>query len=247
MNLLVDIGNSRIKWCLATGSDPGEVAALEHGRDTLPGALEHAWQGQPVPDRILACSVAGPVLDDAVAALAERLWCRRPGFLAAVPEQLGVRNAYQRPGNLGPDRWAALLGAWCRGLAPCCIVDAGTAVTVDVLDAGGRHWGGMIFAGLALSRHALTERTHRLPVVEDGLLPPLAADTPEAIRLGTREALIGSVERMLREIGHRYGDMRIVLTGGDAPLLAEALDPENVDVIPGLLFHGLAAVLEQRP
>ena len=246
MNLLVDIGNSRIKWCAATGRRLGEVSGLAHERGAMPVALELAWRDLPPPTRILVCSVADPQLQSRIGDLTEQLWGQRPEYLAVTRECLGLHNAYPVPENLGPDRWAALLAAHAEGIAPCIIVDAGTAVTVDVLAEGGDHRGGVIFAGLELSRHALTARAHRLPPVADGELPVLAVDTPEAIRLGTREALVGALERLLRRIHERHGRMRLLVTGGDAPLLLEALGGEAPEYRPELGLAGLAAVLEGR-
>lgn len=245
MNLLIDIGNSRIKWRAAEQRRLQLGDAVPRGGQDALQRLETAWSMLPAPDTVLATSVADPASHADLQALVSRLWRRDMQFLTSLPEQLGVRNAYPIPGNLGPDRWAALLGAWVRGLAPCCIVDAGTAVTIDVLDGTGQHRGGMIFAGLGLSRRALTERAHRLPPIVDGDLPPLATDTVEAIRLGTTEALIGAVARGVQRCRQQHRDLRLLVTGGDAALLVGSLPELEPQLHPDLVFQGLAAVAEE--
>jgi len=243
MELLVDLGNRRLKWCwlnagVLTGAD-----GLSHALDHCPPELQERWASAPPPEHILLSSVGSPLVESGVVALTRELWGLSPSRLIATSELLGLRNAYDAPDHLGADRWAALLGAWVKGFAPCVIVDAGTAVTVDVLDQSGQHLGGAIFSGLGLSRRALGEGTYRLPTIAGETSALLGRSTSESIRLGTREALIGAVDRLLARTMPSGSGFNLVLSGGDAPILFSAFESLNPVLCDDLVFVGLAAVI----
>ncbi|MDX1594177.1 MAG: type III pantothenate kinase, partial [Gammaproteobacteria bacterium] len=169
MTLLVDAGNSRVKWGhYAQGAlVPG--ASVGYDGPGLEANLENALGAIAPPARVLLCTVA----DDAASRRLVR-WLRNrwPAPVAqVVPGRrgCGVRNAYAEPERLGADRWAALVGARAAFPGrPLCVVDAGTAVTVDALDEQGVHAGGLIVPGLALARGTLAERTGRIGSAEGG-------------------------------------------------------------------------------
>lgn len=242
MELLVDLGNRRLKWCWSNAGVLTGADGLNHALDHCLPALRDRWEGAPRPERILMSSVGSPRIESGVAALTRELWGLSPSLLISTSELLGLRNAYDDPERLGPDRWAALLGAWVKGFAPCVIVDAGTAVTVDVLDQSGQHLGGAIFSGLGLSRRALGEGTHRLPTIAGETSALLGRSTSESIRLGTREALIGAVDRLLTRTMPSGSGFRLLLSGGDAPILFSAFESLDPVLCDDLVFVGLASV-----
>ena len=245
MTLLLDIGNSRIKWAWWDGR-------LLHGHNSLahegepPSGLPRALAAGPATTRAVICSVAGDRMNTALAELLAGQGIPDHRFVTSGMAPAGVTSSYPDPASLGADRWAALLATHALGLAPACIIDCGTAVTVDLLDAEGRHRGGLIFAGLGLSRRALTEGTYHLDDPDGGDLPEFAADTATAMRSGTVQALVGAVEytivRATRVLG---GTPVVVLTGGDAAIVAERISVANVRLQPDLVLLGLAVVAEQ--
>ncbi|MEX0732205.1 MAG: type III pantothenate kinase [Aquisalimonadaceae bacterium] len=242
MKLLVDIGNTRVKWSWWDNYRMDRPGVSAHG-GALPADFRRALAQGPAPDAVLVSSVAGPVLNDAMRDAVRHQSAVECRFLVSPASACGVRNAYAEPATLGPDRWAGLVGAWTQGLAPVCIVGCGTAVTVDVLDADGCHRGGVIFAGLQLSRDALDRGTHRLRRVADGELPILAADTASAIRTGTLQALTGAVDYLIRQVTDELASSPVVLlTGGDAELIAERLGQHSPVVQSDLVLRGLAAM-----
>ena len=148
--LVLDCGNSRLKWGLAGPHgwvSQGNVANQEIGTLAL-----RDWQNLPRPARVVGVNVAGEATRVRVEAQLVR-WRTAPEWLIAHEEAGGVYNRYARPSQLGPDRWAALIAARRRVAdelfpSPCVVVNAGTAVTVDALDGNGVFRGGIILPGL---------------------------------------------------------------------------------------------------
>lgn len=220
MILCIDAGNTRIKWGVAdaaTGPWLAQGAVPTAAPQDLPGRLP-----APVaPGSALACSVAGGQVETTLQNLLESrgiaLEWLRPG-----PAAFGVRNGYRNPAQLGADRWAALIGA--RGLhnGPALVVMAGTATTIDVLDADGWFRGGFILPGFDLMRSALARNTAQLPLAE-AEPSEFPRSTDEAIVSGCLAAQAGAVERMFRRIAGE-ATACCLLSGGGAGLLAPALD-----------------------
>lgn len=245
MSLLLDLGNTRLKAALR-GPD-GAVHPLGEARHRDSGvgtALANALDGADLRhiERALCANVAGEsagrALEDALRARGIRL-----EFLRAKREDHGVRCAYAQPARLGADRWAALLGA--RGLVegPCLVVDAGSALTIDAMGAGGRHLGGWIVPGLAMMVEALEARTGDLGALRSastaqgsGTFP---ADTGPAMEQGARLAAVGAVQAARARLQACAGmPARLLLTGGDAPGMAAELAP--AELVPDLVLRGLA-------
>jgi type III pantothenate kinase len=243
MMLLLDIGNTRIKaGCLRDG-DVEFVGQAEYRGvpiATVIGALGLPESGI---DHIVACCVGGTdVRDDLSMALRGRYGVMT-SFVRATPEACGVTNAYPEPGRLGADRWAALIGAHARGYSPACIVDAGSALTVDGL-VDGQHLGGLIIPGVDMMQQALFEKTGDLRSLSEAPLPGgqalFATDTREAIVRGSLVAAASIVRGARRELAQRLGRApTIVLMGGDADRVLALLD-EDVVHVPNLILEGLA-------
>jgi len=172
MKLLIDAGNRRVKWATARGTGPD--AQLDLGRAvTISAALESelsaAWAALDRPAAVWASCVAGRAVADAVTSAAARAWGLRAVFIEARARYAGVVNSYPRPAALGGDRWAALVGArWLRPGRATVVVDAGSAVTVDALDAAGVFRGGVILPGARAMTDALGRQTANLGGGGDG-------------------------------------------------------------------------------
>jgi type III pantothenate kinase len=155
-----------------------------------------------------------------------------------------VRNAYREPARLGADRFAALIGAHAHGAAPCVVVSAGTAISVDLLAQGGKHLGGIIVPGLRLMRDALNAGTagvHAKP----GQIVEMPDGTDDAVATGSALAAVGAIESLRARLAARTeASVRVLLTGGDAALLAPLLAPP-VEVAEHLVLEGLAEFAAQ--
>ena len=164
MILAIDAGNSRVKWgwhdgagwtSLATVSLI-EFAAANH--DINPFAATHAD-----PEKIIISNVAGEAAHQLIVNWTS-IFEAEPHWLHGESERCGVKSRYEMPGQLGPDRWAALVAARALHPGPCLVVNSGTATTIDVLAADGTFEGGVILPGVELMRFVLHEHTGRLPL-----------------------------------------------------------------------------------
>lgn len=245
MKLLLDIGNSRIKWAWAeSGRVSGDTGALPHS-GAVPEALFAAWSAWQAPAGVLAVSVSAPAIERDLGEWVQRHWACELRSLSTPPVGGGIRIAYPRPETLGADRWAAMVGARQRGLLPACVVDCGTAVTLDAVDASGNHLGGLIAPGLATMRCSLTERAHRLPVVGEGDIWLLATDTPTGIRSGTLLGLAALIDGLVGRLTEESGlPLRPLLTGGDARQL-HSWFVRRYEHFPDLVLEGLAVLAEE--
>ena len=249
MTLLIDIGNSRIKWASMRRQRRGAIqsAARPEAAQWHAFAAEH-WAQLTAPQKTVIANVAGTELAATITAWMQEHWQMQPHFVIAGAEAHGVRNGYCVPERLGVDRWAALLAARQRWRGAICIVDAGTAVTIDVLAADGQHLGGLIMPGVELMRRSLTERSEGIRVAAaapaHGDITLLARDTHDGISGGTLYAAVAAVDRVTRDVAAELGEpLTLVISGGDAekllPLLAGAYHHA-----PELVVDGLAIIAE---
>jgi type III pantothenate kinase len=241
MKLFVDVGNSHVKWarCEDGAWKPGST--LPTRQEDLRAALMEAWSELPSAEQVVVCSVAGDAPYTAVASASQALWQLPVKRFVATAECAGVRNRYEDPAALGGDRWAALIGARRQYDGAQCVVDCGTAVTVDALDGDGVFLGGVILPGLALLRSALASGTAGAKELSGSEGDCLARSTADGVAAGTRFGLAGAVERLVAEHRRKLGaGMRVVLTGGNSASLVPLLDLDTT-FIPDLVLRGLAA------
>lgn len=241
MNLTVDIGNSRLKW--ASGEPPGwsVQSAATTGHD--PGDLfAILWSNLPAPSRLLVSCVARTEWSETLRHWAREHWSREAEFVQSSAAACGVRNGYRDPSQLGVDRWAALIAARRIVSGPAIVIDAGTAVTIDALNADGEFLGGVILAGLELQRASLQRGTAGIGVTGQGPVGCLARDTDAAVSAGIRYGLAGGIERILGEQTRALGTApAILITGGDAERLMPLL-PAGIRHVPDLVLLGVHAL-----
>ena len=247
MNLLVDIGNTRLKWMLSNG--PGHTSQALVRTDDTSRQLDLAWGDIPPPQWVVVASVAGAAVEQNVRRWAQRCWpAARVHFVVAATTGGGVKNSYRAPARLGSDRWAALIGARHLMQAPVCVVDCGTAVTIDALNAAGEFVGGVILPGIALARQSLRVGAADISETEGDDANCFARTTADAVAAGTFHGLVGAVERIVTELGAGLGkDTQVLLTGGDGPRLAPYLQGRiayPMQSVPDLVLQGLARIAE---
>lgn len=249
MNLLVDLGNSRVKWALQggpTGGRTDQVAIAWRG-EPLGAVLERCWGGLVAPERVCVSTVASEPLCEELRGWVRVRWALEAVFARSRASACGVRSAYSRPERLGVDRFLALIGARALVSGPCCVVDGGTALTIDAMDAGGQHLGGVIAPGIATMRRSLATDTFGIREVE---APPglgLANSTGAAVVAGTLGAAVGLVERVRTSLVTHFGHPpECLLTGGDAGTLQGLLGfaTKRHD---DLVLHGLSLYTGETP
>jgi type III pantothenate kinase len=235
--LALDAGNSRIKWGL--WADRGFIAqgAVATARAH---ELADAWHVLARPTRAIGSCVAGAQVRAAIENVLAP-WKIVPEWIVGQREQCGVRSHYANPEQLGPDRWAALIGARAHIDSPCVVVDAGTAVTVDALAEGGEFLGGLILPGLELMAASLARGTARLER-EAGRVETFPTNTADAIASGAVQSVCGAIDRMRAALrGSGAEAPWVLLSGGAATALAPHLSPP-VKVVPTLVLDGLVAI-----
>ncbi len=247
MKLLVDIGNTRLKWGLS--NRPAHASQALVRTADMSQQLELAWGHIPSPQWIVATNVAGMAAEQDLRQWAQRRWpAARVHFVVAAATGWGVKNSYREPARLGSDRWAALIGARSLTQAPVCVVDCGTAVTLDALNAAGEFVGGVIFPGIPLARQSLRIGAAGISETEGDDTSCFARTTADAVAAGTFYALVGAVERIVAELGTGLGkDTQVVLTGGDGPRLMHYLQGHvayPLQSVPDLVLQGLGRIAE---
>lgn len=243
--LLIDAGNTRLKWCLLRGKKTARVRALAWSAASAARAARRIMSTGSGVTRILVCSVAGVRLERALRRAARAAHLPAPLFIRSARRAAGVRNGYVDPWRLGADRWVALIGA--RALSPkraLCVVDIGTALTLDLLDDSGRHRGGLLLPGPTLMVDALLRQT--AGIRRRAQQPPprraaavFARSTRGGLQSGSELAAAALIERAMLEARSLLGRKpQLLLAGGGAARVAArlrvAVRREDALVLKGL-------------
>ncbi len=232
---LFDLGNSRLKCAPLQAGVPGPV--LDVGHDGENFVSDWTVQFPECIDHAYVSSVASPTL---TAALLDGLTQRCPRISLARTQRVcdGVHIAYDTPRNLGVDRFLTLLAAHARGHDTWLVVGVGTALTIDLLDAAGRHHGGRIAPAPTLMREALHARAPQLPS-SGGAYTEFAKDTAAGLASGCEGAALALIAHSrdvaATQLSHAP---RVLLHGGGAPALRDRID--DAVFAPALVLEGLA-------
>jgi type III pantothenate kinase len=250
MHAVVDIGNTRIKWAL-----------LDHGRLEQPGSAVHrdaldaalAALDATLPrmlERVVVANVAGEAIAERLRELVGTRRGARVEFIATAAQRFGVRCAYAEPARLGVDRWVAVLAAYRAAAGAACVINAGTAVTFDAVDAGGRHLGGLILPGARLIAAALDRETSNIGATEPAGAAPAGLDllgksTDAAVGNGAMLALAAALDRAVGTVARALGTQpRVYLSGGGAAQLRGWLET-SVELRADLVLEGLALFADE--
>lgn len=244
MILLVDLGNSRLKWALH--DETLHVGApVDHARP-LPPQLDAAWGRAGAVTRALVASVAAPALEAELAVAVMARFGIAAEFVRTPAQAAGVRNAYATPAKLGIDRFLALVALHADAALPVVHASVGTALTLDALAADGTHHGGLIAPSPALMQQTLLDATARVTASDDAPIAELATDTESAVRSGCLLAAAALIERFRAQAAVVLGTPpALVLSGGGAPPLVPLLAPP-VRVKVDLVLRGLAAIVAAK-
>ena len=250
MKLLFDIGNTTINWAVAEAGAFSRRGKNGHGELSSPARIRQCLglEGMPRPSHVLVSSVAAaealaPFRDLARGYAPCVFWRAR-----ASRAHGQLKNAYRAPGRLGSDRWLALIAAWASYRAPLCLVICGTALTIDLVDADGRHLGGYIAPGLAMMQQALIQHTAGIrAAVDHTLLLEPGADTQRAITAGACLASVALIDRVVAEFSHNLAmTPHCLISGGAAGLLRPALKQRFIEQ-PDIVLRGLLIMHEADP
>ena len=247
--LLLDLGNSRLKWCVARDGrletdDSGVIDELAAGE--LGALIERV-----TPARVALSSVARSERDEVVRRAVRASTGEGPERFASVAEQAGLINAYPEPARLGVDRWLAMLGACDRHGHPAIVADVGTATTLDAVDAAGRHLGGWILPGPQTMARSLFEGTDLAASLPTAPVLSPATSTGEAIVGGISGAQVGAARCFIAAVESQLGGAATLVTcGGGGEALASGMMVDAPDgqppVVhdPWLIFAGMLVAME---
>ncbi|WP_426286811.1 type III pantothenate kinase [Luteibacter sp. E-22] len=239
MILLLDLGNTRLKFALLDGNEFTHRGAFGWDAD-IAHELAALWASWPTPERIVGASVVDSARETAVAVAADKAFGRTPTWVRTPAEACGVTNAYAEPHRLGVDRFLAMVDALAAGRAPCVLASVGTALTLDALDGEGRHLGGWIAPGPLLMQQSVLGATVQVRPAHAGAVRDLADNTADGLASGCWQACAALVDRFVdRSANLLGGSPTVTLGGGDADVLAPLLEREVV-LVPDAVLRGLA-------
>ena len=247
--MLLDVGNTTLRWALRDGHELAGQGSFVHRGHEIGALVEEAWADLEAPDSMAVSNVAGRSVRDAISRWAGDHWNLQPVFVRVNAAAAGVTNGYAIPEQLGVDRWAALVAAWHEQKTAVLVIDCGTAITIDYVDAGGRHQGGLIAPGLGTMRHSLSRSTANIGILPADQVQPvnlLSDGTEAAIRNGTLCMCTALIDRVAVNLAHRSdSSICTVLTGGDASLVRPLLECQTI-LDPGLVLKGVAILVEDQ-
>lgn len=247
MRMLLDIGNTRIKWAVLTDRGLEEQQAVAHANLSAAqlGTQVFAPCGQV--SQLLVSNVAGSAMADQVRQAARDCWQIEPEFVVSTASTRVsgriLHNAYTEPANLGVDRWLSMIGAYAMEPTAALIVSVGTAMTLDALTAQGRHLGGMIVPGPDLMMNSLMRNTSDIATrAQQGRHGDefFADNTLGCVYQGAVHATTALIEAAYARLCDAEGEARLLLTGGAATQVQTKLSMP-VQVVPDLVLRGLAA------
>ena len=246
--LTIDIGNTRLKWAVWVNGQMTHSEECVHGGQFENQLFERCMPEVAAIKKISVANVAGKEAE-----LALTNWLLEKGkanlfFLKTEKQCCGVTNAYLNPAQHGVDRWAALIAAKSLTDAGVCVIDIGTAVTIDFMDDKGIHQGGKIMPGLNMMQKALLVDTADIIFDEMNIdlidfkraAEELATSTEEAVKNGAVALLRAGLEDVCLQADKRYGgNLSIFLTGGLAEKMLPLLSMPNLIHEPHLVLKGL--------
>lgn len=246
MNLLVDIGNSRIKWSLHDSAKNVfcSIDAFFYLDQELQILFDQHWENLKKPNRVLVANVSNPHIAENLTVWVARAWQLETEYVETETSNHGIHNAYPDYKTLGVDRWLAMIAAWHKFKSykkAICVIDCGTATTMDGIAETGEHIGGVIFPGYALMQKMLMENTYQINITKKTIPSFNFSDTTQqGINSGCSLATIATIDRLVDLMGDRYGEtITCLITGGNAksfiPNLAHKFEYE-----PNLVLCGLA-------
>lgn len=253
MKLLLDLGNTRIKWVLQLQAQGWLSRGALDWHEDIADRLALAWAELPSPELVVAASVVDERREALLNTLSERLFGRTPVWVRTPERACGVVNAYAEPRKLGVDRFLAMVAALANHHSDCILVGVGTALTLDALAADGQHLGGLIAPGPQLMQQSLVSATSQVRLDRPGDIVDWADNTADAVASGCWHAAAALVERFVTRVTPHLGTSpTVIIGGGDAarlmPLLSVPSQLNQNGVLGGLAIwakeHGIAPVLQ---
>ena len=243
MNLLLDLGNSRCKFEVLEQAYLKSYGILAYPKKHKPSVIEALLVSNPDISKVIICSVLRAALNKELVKLLNKHGIDDYYFVDPVCNSFAIELSYADPACLGADRLAALIAANEKFDGGKCIVDCGTAVTIDALDAKGRHCGGVILPGLASMQHTLSVDTAIKHSEPSKKFDVLSTTTQDAIHTGCVSAIVGGIQYVVEAMQRNASFPRVIVTGGGAVLVLDKLS-QKVEHEPALVLDGLKIIMQ---
>ncbi len=228
MQLLIDIGNSRVKWTLFGGEGIRQSQSLENSK-WQSQVRNNRWLAElkdnhPIASIVFAC-VGNKQLVSELTHLAENEAIKITQVETAGQWQ-ELKNAYTNYAQMGVDRWLAMMAAWENCHCASMVIDCGTAITIDAIAKNGSHLGGHIVAGLSLQKSKLLEKTTKVnaELSQQNTLMELASNTSDAVNFGTLQLVVDYLNNSWDRFQKQFPNAELFITGGDGELVSKLLD-----------------------
>lgn len=237
--LLIDCGNTYLKWCLSNDESLTKQQSLKHKDISILEVYKDVIDSQSsICDSVVLVSVLGDIFSAGANKISTDAGL---SFLEVQSQDVSpdISNAYEKPEKLGNDRWVAMIGAdeLINHSEACIVIDSGTATTIDAIDESGKHLGGVIFPGLELSLNSLSDNTELLPNLKTNNLlidkNGFAKKTNQAIASGCLLGLAGAIDgicnKMQRQLIEKSPSLKVrrLLSGGGANTLLPYLESDS--------------------
>ncbi len=248
--ILIDAGNSYLKISIVDDLDNRQLSYAVLTYDNLSDDLYDYLQDCN-PTGVLISNVNNLIVFHTISDLIYKLWHIHAQLVVVEQDKFAISTRYINPRTLGSDRWLALIAAHQDFTKTVCVIDCGTAVTIDVVTDNGMHLGGLISPGISTARHSLGQKTNNLAVVENyrknnnNRSSFLANNTQDAILGGTLYQISAYIERIVSEFKQEFGDnTECIITGGDAQLIMD-LSAHHMYHRQTLVLDGLRIVAKE--
>ncbi|MBT8116222.1 MAG: type III pantothenate kinase [Gammaproteobacteria bacterium] len=247
MKLLLDVGNTAVKWATAESGSLTARGAFGYRDGEFGRLADQAWSGIETPAVVVAVNVAGEGVAASIADYVSETWQCPVELIRTARSACGVTNAYRAPGDLGADRWVAMIAAHRRVDGAVCIVDCGTAITIDLVAASGEHRGGLILPGVRLLGETLAVNTAGIRLQDDTTATGLLGRTTrDGVTRGAQYLVAAAIDRIAADVVEDAGEpVTVIITGGDAERLLPLL-ATPVQYQPQLVLQGLAILSDRE-
>ena len=242
--LLIDIGNSSLKWCIVGSNGLSAMSQQLYPKDITADFFIHNCQTLEKPNNIVVSCVAQDIVWQALEKACFELWDIKVQKVNSLKKQFGLINAYENVSSLGSDRWCAMLGGLHQSNSAFIVINAGSALTVDVVNEVGQHLGGYIVPGINMMKKSLGLHTAQVQVDStSNVLADLSLgrSTEECVESGIHLLMVKYIEAIYEKASLDMKGCQTYVSGGDAKSIA-ALLSFNSDVVPDLVLRGLAVI-----
>jgi type III pantothenate kinase len=243
MKLLLDIGNSSVNWAIEEQEQFVSTGDFAYDKNDFEKSLQENLSLTITPSAVLVSNVAGFEVFRSLNNWTKRKWHLKSWQPVVTSSFNELRNSYSDIQQMGLDRWLAMIAVWENKHSALCLVSCGTALTIDLINADGKHLGGYIIPGIELMQLALVSKTEQINVpIEYQATLDYANNTQMATNNGAFLATVAAIEHVVNKFSEESGSIpHCIISGGMAEMVMSLLNPA-FKYEPNLVLSGLLIV-----